>query len=81
MQNVLFGRLQTAVSMAYSGGRQRTTWQLVHHEADHALEASPERLRDNIRRPLPGGRDLLTKTAGNTVREIVPIPAATRASP
>ena len=26
MQNVLFGRLQPAVSMAYSGGRQRTTF-------------------------------------------------------
>jgi transposase-like protein len=36
-------------------------------KVDDALETSPERLRHHLRRPLAGRRDLLTKTAGNTV--------------
>ena len=39
---------------------------------DDAVEASAQRVRHHLRRPLPGRRDLLTKTAGNTVSEIVP---------
>ena len=35
-------------------------------KVDDALEASPERVRDHLRRPLPGPRDLYAKTAGNT---------------
>ena len=45
------------------------------HRADkmgHAMEAGPERIRCHLRRPVPGRRDLLTMTAGNTVREIDP---------
>jgi hypothetical protein len=34
----------------------------------HAVEADPERFRHHLRRPVPGRRDLLTMTAGNTVR-------------
>lgn len=37
------------------------------------LEASPQRLLDHLRRPLPSGRDLLTSNAGHTVNEIVPL--------
>jgi hypothetical protein len=37
-----------------------------------ALEASPQRILDHLRRPVPGRRDLLTNNAGNTVNEIVP---------
>ncbi len=44
-----------------------------HFPTEQAVEARSERIRDNLRRPVPGGRDLLTKTAGNTVGEIVPI--------
>ena len=33
----------------------------------HAVEASPERVRHHLRRPLAGSRNLLMKTAGNTV--------------
>ena len=39
---------------------------------DDALEASPQRVRHHLRRPVPGRRDLLTKTAGNTVSETDP---------
>ena len=39
---------------------------------DHAVEASAQRVRDHLRRPLAGSRDLLMKTAGNTVCETVP---------
>lgn len=35
--------------------------------------ASFERVRDHLRRPLPGGRDLLMETAGNTVNAIDPL--------
>jgi hypothetical protein len=42
-----------------------------------ALEASPQRLLDHLRRPVPGRRDLLTNDAGHTVSEIVPEPAET----
>ena len=34
---------------------------------DDALETRAQRVRDHLRRPLPGRRDLLTETAGNTV--------------
>ena len=34
---------------------------------DDEVEASPERVRHHLRRPLAGSRDLLMKTAGNTV--------------
>jgi hypothetical protein len=34
---------------------------------DHAVEASAERVRHHLRRPLAGSRNLLMKTAGNTV--------------
>jgi hypothetical protein len=37
-----------------------------------ALETRIERIRHHLRRPVPGRRDLLTMTAGNTVREIDP---------
>jgi hypothetical protein len=40
-----------------------------------AVEASPERVRDHLRRPLPGTRNLLAKNAGNTINEIGPAPA------
>ena len=39
---------------------------------DDEVEASAQRVRDHLRRPLAGSRDLLMKTAGNTVSEIVP---------
>jgi len=39
---------------------------------DHAVEASAQRVRDHLRRPLAGSRDLLMETAGNTVNETVP---------
>ena len=40
---------------------------------DHAVEAGPQRVRDHLRRTLPGGRDLLMETAGSTVSEIDPL--------
>jgi len=38
---------------------------------DNALEASTQRVRHHLRRPLAGSRNLLMKTAGNTVGETV----------
>ena len=40
---------------------------------DDAVEAGTQRVRHHLRRPLPGGRDLLMETAGNTVSEIDPV--------
>ena len=40
---------------------------------DHAVQASAQRVRDHLRRPVPGSRNLLTNTAGNTVSEIDPV--------
>ncbi|BBX62273.1 hypothetical protein MSAS_14470 [Mycobacterium saskatchewanense] len=40
---------------------------------DDAVETCPKRVRDHLRRPIPGSRNLLMETAGNTVSEIVPI--------
>jgi DNA-binding CsgD family transcriptional regulator len=37
-----------------------------------AVGAGPECVRDHLRRPLPLGRNVLTKTAGNTVNETGP---------
>jgi transposase-like protein len=37
---------------------------------DHALEASAQRVRHHLRRPLAGSRNLLMKTAGNTVNPV-----------
>jgi hypothetical protein len=39
---------------------------------DDAVETCPECVRNHLRRPIPGSRNLLMKTAGNTVNEIVP---------
>src|SRR6202012_1009339 len=39
---------------------------------DHTVEASAQRVRDHLRRPIPGRRRLLMETAGNTVSEIDP---------
>ena len=36
------------------------------------VETSAQRIRHHLRRPLPGRRNLLTQTAGNTVSEIDP---------
>ena len=41
---------------------------------DDALEARSQRVRDHLRRPIPGRRRLLMNTAGNTVSEIDPAP-------
>jgi len=37
-----------------------------------ALEASSQRIRYHLRRPIPGRGKLLTRNARNTVKEIVP---------
>ncbi len=39
---------------------------------DHTVEASAQRVRYHLRRPLAGSRNLLMKTAGNTVTETAP---------
>ncbi len=41
---------------------------------DDALEASIERVRHHLRRPLAGSRNLLMKNAGNTIPVTDPIP-------
>jgi hypothetical protein len=47
---------------------------------DDAVEASAERVRDHLRRPLAGNRNLLMRTAGNTVSETVPCEGPRRLS-
>ena len=37
-----------------------------------ALEASSQRIRYHLRRPIPGREEVLTRNARNTVKEIVP---------
>ena len=39
---------------------------------DHEVEASAQRVRDHLRRPLAGSRNLPMETAGNTVHETAP---------
>ena len=39
---------------------------------DDAVETCTECVRDHLRRPIPGSRNLLMKIAGHTVSEIVP---------
>ena len=41
---------------------------------DDAVEAGPQRVRDHLRRPIPGRRNLLIETAGNTDSETDPLP-------
>ena len=38
----------------------------------YPLETGPQRVRDHLRRPVPGSRDLLTEDARNTVGETDP---------
>jgi len=38
---------------------------------DNALEASSQRIRNHLRRPIPGRVELLNENARNTVNEIV----------
>lgn len=49
---------------------------------DEALEASSQRIRHHLRRPLAGRGDLLDETAGNTLDETDPpgVPAQVRVS-
>jgi len=39
---------------------------------DNAVEASSQRIRNHLRRPIPGSGELLNENARNTVNEIVP---------
>lgn len=39
---------------------------------DNALETSSQRIRNHLRRPIPGRGELLNEKARNTVNEIVP---------
>ena len=45
------------------------------------MEASPERVRDHLRRSLPVRRNVLIKTAGNTLNEIGPRARPSRQPP
>ena len=60
------GRTQVPVSGDAFPGPDRG-WQGT---MDDAVEASAERVRNHLRRPIPGSRNLLMNTAGNTVNEI-----------
>jgi hypothetical protein len=48
---------------------------------DHEVEASAERVRHHLRRPLAGSRNLLMNTAGDTVPVTDPDPAVAAAPP
>ena len=40
---------------------------------DNAVETCPKCVRNHLRRPIPGSRNLLMENAGNTVNDIVPL--------
>lgn len=49
-----------------AGAPLRTSWTPGQKESTH---------RNHLQRPIPGSRNLLMETAGNSVNEIVPVPS------